>query len=77
MKRLIKIVLSISFIFYLFALLVLLFLGTRGNAWADLTLLEYIKSSSNFVPFKTISTYTNAIFNGSMKYGYTYKKPSW
>ena len=66
MKRLIKIVLSISFILYLFALLVLLFLGTRGNVWADLTLLEYIKSSSNFVPFKTISTYTNAIFNGSM-----------
>jgi glycopeptide antibiotics resistance protein len=66
MNRFIKIVLSISFILYLLALIVLLFLGTRGNVWADLTLMEYIKSSSNFVPFKTISTYVKAIFSGSM-----------
>jgi len=66
MKRFIKIVLSISFIFYLLALVVLLFLGTRGNVWTDLTLFEYMKSSSNFVPFKTIGTYINAIFSGSM-----------
>ena len=67
MKRFIKVVLSISFIFYLLALVVLLFLGsTRGYVWADLTLIEYMKRSSNFVPFKTISTYIKAIFNGSM-----------
>ena len=29
-------------------------------------LLEYIKYSSNIVPFKTISAYINAIFYGSM-----------
>ncbi|MFF5401235.1 VanZ family protein [Peribacillus butanolivorans] len=66
MKRFIKIVLSISFIFYLLALVVLLFLGTRGYVWTDLTLMEYMKRSSNFVPFKTISTYIKAIFSGSM-----------
>lgn len=66
MKRFIKLVLSVSFIFYLLALVVLLFLGTRGYVWADLTLMEYIKRSSNFVPFKTISTYITAIFSGSM-----------
>lgn len=67
MKRFIKIVLIISFIFYLLALVVLLFLGgSRGYVWADLTLIEYMKRSSNFVPFKTISTYIKAIYSGSM-----------
>jgi glycopeptide antibiotics resistance protein len=66
MKKIIKVVFSLSFVFYLFALVVLLFLGTRGYIWADLTLVEYIKSSSNFIPFKTISTYIKAFFDGSM-----------
>jgi glycopeptide antibiotics resistance protein len=66
MKRVIQIFLSISFIFYLLALVVLLFFGSRGNFWADQTLIEYMKSSSNFVPFKTISIYINAIFSESM-----------
>ncbi|WP_397538154.1 VanZ family protein [Rummeliibacillus pycnus] len=67
MKRFIKIVLSISFIFYLLALVVLLFFGgARGYIWTDLTLIEYMKRSSNFVPFKTISTYIKAIYRGSM-----------
>ncbi len=67
MKRFIKIILSISFIFYLLALVVLLFLGgSRGYVRTDLTLIEYMKSSTNFIPFKTISTYIKAIYNGSM-----------
>jgi glycopeptide antibiotics resistance protein len=66
MKRVFRVVFSISFLFYLFALVYLLFLGTRGNFWVDLSLIDYIKSSSNFVPFKTISTYIKAIFEGSM-----------
>jgi glycopeptide antibiotics resistance protein len=66
MKNLIKFVISASFVLYLFGLLVLLFLGTRGYIWADLSLIEYIKSSSNFVPFRTIGTYVKAIFDGSM-----------
>lgn len=66
MKKVIRIVFSISFIFYLFVLVFILFLGTRGYIWSDLSLLEYMKRSSNFVPFKTISTYFKAIFDGSM-----------
>ncbi len=66
MKKLINFVFSISFIFYLLVLVSLLFLGRRGNVWADVTLMEYMKSSSNFVPFQTINTYINAIFNGNI-----------
>jgi len=67
MKKLIKIGLVISFTFYVFILTILLFFGGRSNGWmADLTFLEYMKYSSNFVPFKTISTYINAIFSGNM-----------
>ncbi|WHX98020.1 VanZ family protein [Neobacillus sp. DY30] len=61
-----KVVISLSLVFYLFALVVLLFFGTRGYIWTDLTLIEYIKSSSNFVPFKTISTFIRVFFDGSM-----------
>ncbi|MCM3358750.1 MULTISPECIES: VanZ family protein [unclassified Psychrobacillus] len=66
MKKVIKIVLNISFVFYLFALVVLLFLGTRGFLWSGITMIEYIKNSSNFIPFKTINTYIRALFDGSM-----------
>jgi glycopeptide antibiotics resistance protein len=65
-KKIIKAVFSISFIFYIFALVVLMFLGHRGGIYTDLSLLEYIKSFSNFVPFKTIGTYVQAMFDGSM-----------
>jgi len=67
MKKLIKIGLVLSFTFYVFILTILLFFSGRNNGWmADLTFLEYMKYSSNFVPFKTISTYINAIFSGNM-----------
>lgn len=67
MNKLIKIGLVISFTFYVFILTILLFFGGRSNGWmAVLTFLEYMKYSSNFVPFKTISTYINAIFSGNM-----------
>ena len=71
MNKVIKIFFGISFIFYLLALVMLLFVGVmfvgiRGHIWTDLPLIEYIKSSSNFVPFKTISTYITAMFDGSL-----------
>ncbi|MEK9197752.1 VanZ family protein [Ureibacillus sp. 179-F W5.1 NHS] len=67
MQKVIKIALSISFIIYLLALVVTLFLGTRrGYVYTDFSLFEYIKKSSNIVPFKTINTYIMAIFDGSM-----------
>ena len=66
MKKIIKIVFNISFVVYIFAIVVLLFLGTRGSLGSDLTMIEYIKNSSNFVPFKTINTYIRALLDGSM-----------
>ncbi|RIW30740.1 VanZ family protein [Bacillus salacetis] len=67
MQKIKKIGFNISFIFYLLALIVILFLGSlRGNVYTDLTLYEYIKSSSNFIPFKTITSYVSAIFDGTM-----------
>ncbi|AIF42838.1 VanZ family protein [Virgibacillus sp. SK37] len=66
MEKFIKVILKISFIFYLIALVILLFIGNRGYLYTDLTLLEYMKTSSNFVPFKTINTYLTAIVDNSM-----------
>ncbi|CEE00686.1 hypothetical protein BT1A1_0838 [Caldibacillus thermoamylovorans] len=74
MKKVVKIIFCISFIFYLLALVMLLFIGVmfvgvRGHIWTDLSLIEYIRTSSNFVPFKTISTYIMAMFDGSLNLG--------
>ncbi|WP_233880593.1 VanZ family protein [Virgibacillus halodenitrificans] len=66
MGKFIKVILKISFIFYLVALVILLFIGNRGYLYTDLTLLEYMKTSSNFVPFKTINTYLTACADNSM-----------
>ncbi|WP_341669728.1 VanZ family protein [Virgibacillus halodenitrificans] len=65
-EKFIKVILKISFIFYLVALVILLFIGNRGYLYTDLTLLEYMKTSSNFVPFKTINTYFTAFVDNSM-----------
>lgn len=71
MKTVKKVLIGISFIVYLFALAMLLFIGVmfvgmRGHVWTDYSLIEYIRSSSNFIPFKTISSYITAMNNGSM-----------
>ncbi|MUV38849.1 hypothetical protein JNUCC1_02720 [Lentibacillus sp. JNUCC-1] len=66
MKKYIRVVVGISFISYIFALVILLFIGGRGYRFSDLSLLEYIMSSSNLVPFKTINAYVQVLINGSM-----------
>ena len=66
MKKIIRVIFTISFIFYLLALVTVLFLGMRSHFWTNVSLLEYIKSSTNIVPFQTINTYVTAIFDGSM-----------
>lgn len=44
-----------------------MFLGLRKlYVWDDVSFIEYIQFSSNFVPFQTISIYFNALFDGSM-----------
>lgn len=65
MKKIIRLIMGISFLSYLGALTVLLFFISRGF-WSDMPLMEYMKLSSNFVPFKTINGYVLAISNGSI-----------
>ncbi|WP_282142369.1 VanZ family protein [Cytobacillus oceanisediminis] len=65
MKKIIRLIMGISFLSYLGALTVLLFFISRGF-WSGMPLMEYMKLSSNFVPFKTINGYVLAISNGSM-----------
>lgn len=62
-----KTMINLSFIVYLVSLISILFLGTRSLYMGDeVPLTIYLKFSANFVPFKTISIYVNALFNGSM-----------
>ncbi|MEH7324071.1 VanZ family protein [Cytobacillus firmus] len=65
MKKIIRLIMGISFLSYLCALTVLLFFISRGF-WSDMPLMQYMKLSSNFVPLKTINGYVLAISNGSM-----------
>jgi glycopeptide antibiotics resistance protein len=65
MKKLIKIVFRISFILYIFVIISVLFLRPRGYV-DDMTFIEYVKNSINIFPFKTISTYVKALYNGNM-----------
>ena len=65
MKKVIKAILAISFIFYLIVLLSILFF--RGSfIYSEMSLLEYIKYSTNIIPFKSIIRYTKALFDRSM-----------
>jgi len=67
MKAILKIALYISLGIYLMALTGILFFGSRGLGFAhELTILEYFKLRSNFVPFRTISGCIQAIFDGTM-----------
>ena len=56
----------ISFIFYLFALVFILFLDSRGYRCSDVSFREYIKWSSNFIPFRTINLYVHSIAHGTL-----------
>lgn len=65
-KKAITVRFTISFIFYFFAFIAVLFFDSRGLHWSDISLLEYIRYAANVVPFKTITTYVSAIFTGNM-----------
>lgn len=56
----------ISFILYLFALVFILFLDSRGYRWSEVSFWEYIKWSSNFIPFRTINLYIHSIAHGTL-----------
>ena len=66
MKKVINILVGASFIFYLGALVILLFINSRGYYLANAGMMDYLIKSSNFIPFKTITVYTEALTTGSM-----------
>lgn len=65
MKRTIKVLVKISFIFYLFILFYLIFLRHRWS-WQNVSILEFALARMNLIPFKTIGGYIAAFFEGSM-----------
>ena len=65
LKKIINTSFIILSIIYLLALIYILF-GRKINYWQDLSTIEYIKYSSNIIPFKTISKYIKYIFNGNI-----------
>ena len=65
MVKVLKLIVKISFIIYIFALCVLLFGGNRGY-WADFSILQYAAMQMNLVPFETIMLYIRAIIRGTI-----------
>lgn len=71
MRKLKKAIFNTSFIFYVFALIMLLyvgvmFVGARHSSGPEIPLMQYVRYSSNFIPFKTIGMYIRSIFDGSL-----------
>lgn len=66
MKKALKIIAAFSFGLYAFMLVYILYLSSRGYFGANLSLIDYIRYSSNLIPFKTISFYIGALYNNSM-----------
>ena len=64
-SKIIFILVVISLSIYACLLFYLLFYDSRG-AWTSMPFGEYLKYSINVIPFKTISQYIMALFDGSM-----------
>lgn len=54
MGKIVRVFIGFSFVIYLFALVIILFLRSRGY-YSEIPLFEYIKRSTNLIPFKTIT----------------------
>ena len=67
MKRLLKYLVHITFIVYLYLLFIVLF--DRPSGTEKLPIMVYLSYSVNLIPFKTIIEYTLALFDGSMGIG--------
>lgn len=70
MKRIVRALFGISFIFYLLGLVYFIFLKSGIGNWEGSSLYEYIKNTSNIIPFKTIGFYVGEIVGG-----YTHVNP--
>lgn len=67
MKRLLKYLVHITFIVYLYLLFIVLF--DRPSGTEKLPIMVYLSYSVNLIPFKTIIEYALALFNGSISVG--------
>lgn len=70
MKRIVRALFGISFIFYLLGSVYFIFLKSGIGNWEGSSLYEYIKNTSNIIPFKTIGFYVGEIIGG-----YTHVNP--
>ena len=70
MRKVGKIVIYLSFVIYVLILLEIIFISRiTVSAYApDMSVIEYIKSNANFIPFKSITNYISAIITGSMSF---------
>ena len=67
MKKIFRVVVFVSLVVYVIALLYLLFLRYKINFGLEATsFAERIKYATNFVPFRTISTYITRLSEGSI-----------
>lgn len=62
-KRVVKVTLSISFLFYIVVLIDILIIEPRVFQ-SNMQFSQYIRQWTNIIPFKNISTYVKALFNG-------------
>lgn len=69
MKKALKVIAVFGSALYALLLVYVLFINLRRHFGAELSLSDYIRYSSNLVPFKSISLYVEALFNGSMNIG--------
>ncbi|NLB79191.1 MAG: VanZ family protein [Clostridiaceae bacterium] len=66
MKKIVRVLFGISFIVYLLVLTSYIFLKS-GGPWPCSSIFEYIKSSSNLIPLKTIGFYIREIIEGNKR----------
>lgn len=65
MRKVINLIIKISFVIYIFALCVILFFGSRGH-WNQFSIWEYAAMQMNLVPFRTIALYIRAMMRDTI-----------
>lgn len=65
MKKVINLIIKISFVIYIFMLCVILFFGSRGH-WEQFSILEYAAMQMNLVPLRTITLYVRAMIRDTI-----------
>jgi len=66
MGRILKFLVCGSFAIYSMVVIYIVFFWHRRGIWSNMSMIQYALFQMNLVPFKTISGYVKAIFDGSM-----------